>query len=66
MVCRFCGLPTETDLGHTTETECIEALEREVKRLKAALKHAPAPDALTGPAAVPALSLQPVHPEPRP
>ena len=38
MVCRFCGLPTENDLGHTTETECIEALEHEVVRLKSALE----------------------------
>ena len=38
MTCRYCGLATETELGHTTESECIEALEREVMRLKAALK----------------------------
>jgi hypothetical protein len=38
MVCRFCGLATDTDLGHTTEAECIEALEREVARLRAEVK----------------------------
>lgn len=48
MVCRYCGLPTESDLGHTTETECIEALEREVSRLKAALKLTPSRDSVAG------------------
>jgi hypothetical protein len=41
MVCRYCGLPTESQLGHTTELECIAALEREVLRLKAALRAMP-------------------------
>jgi hypothetical protein len=33
MVCRFCGLVVDS-FAHTSEAECVAALEAEVRRLK--------------------------------
>jgi hypothetical protein len=32
--CRSCGVPLDGALAHATDAECVEALRREVERLK--------------------------------